>query len=268
VAATKKRNAIASTTPDSTLTASGNIVQTNYIQSMLFCPTYMNHEQDESLPHARNRERIYFRGLSEKFTVQSGNVGDIYHRRICFWSHRRFTQGALIQSSVSPTTYFRPLQWLDTSVPADDAVYTLLFRGRFGIDWTSLLNAPVDTQRVRVVSDRTKKLICRFSAQLPSDELVRNLPVSSSNYKRSIFPNRTITYDDEESGARDGEDPGPSTEGSPWSSEAPTSPGNFYVLDMFSVNGSQDSNAELPEESGTFVHPRIFIDSTVYWHEK
>lgn len=238
---------------------------------MVWCPSFMYHEQDEDLPHARSRESIFFRGFKDQFTVWAGNAGDLYHRRVVFWSTRRFEFGAPLQSGVSPTTWFRPLRLLDFAVPAENRINDWLFRGTFGVDWTNLLNAPVDTQRVRLVSNTITKISARFSAQgIPTEPGPYGpvLPVGSKRYNRSTFVNKPITYDDEESGARDREDPGTGTEGSPWATEVGR--GNLYVYDIFSVNGATDSTSPLPPDGGEdlYTRPRVLVDSIVYWHEK
>jgi len=269
VADTKKRNAMASTIPGSLTTPTGSVQLSRYLSGMVWCPTYMYHEQDEILPHARNTQKIFYRGFSDKITAWAGTAGDIYHRRIVFWTTRRFTFAAPLQSAVSPTTWFRPLTLLDYSDPDQNRINDWLFRGTFGVDWTNLLNAPVDSQRVRRVSDRVTKISAHFAAQgIPTDPGPYGpvLPVGSKRYNRSTFVNRPITYDDEESGARDREDPGSGTAGSPWSSERGN--GNLYVYDIFAVNGATDTTTELPEtEDAEYIRPRILIDSINYWRE-
>lgn len=253
-----------STTPDQRGTPTGRIEMDTFNFAMLFCPTYMNFEQDEKYPHARNSENVFFRGLAERVILQNGNVGDLYHRRIVFWSNERFTQGAPLQSLVAPTLYFRPLRPL-VLAGADEAIPKLLFKGIRGVDWAHYITAPIDTKRITLVSDKIKKIPVKFAAQNFGETDIH--AVGSAIYKRSTFVNKTIPYDDEESGARDVErDEFLSDAGAPWAARGGTSPGNLYVFDLFNVNASITTDI-IPEDD-TYQRPVISFDTTVYWHEK
>jgi hypothetical protein len=63
--------------------------------------------------------------------------------------------------------------------------------------------------------------------------------------------NKTIMYSDKENGST------PQTTG--WSSMSPNSPGNFYILDIFSTGQDLPGDTTGVGEFGS--------EATVYWHE-
>lgn len=273
VASTKKRDAMASTDPDSLTTPTGGVQMTNAMGAMLYCPTYLYHEEDSQSDHMRNASKIYWKGVSENLLVSNGTNAQIFHRRICFWHHRRFGIGAPLQSDVAEDVWFRPLRFLDLTSPTGEArdLIRLIFAGTMGRDWTHILSAKADRSRIRIVSDRVRNLSAQVAQTTPIDAPDPSLgyvrPWRSTRYRKSHFSRRTIHYDDEEDGVRDGDPPFSDGSGSPWSSDSPSAPGQFYILDIFSVDGSPDPTVELPENSVDYRRPFIFIDSVRYWHE-
>lgn len=268
VSAVKKQNSMASTNNANDENPIGRVTLPNYVNGFLWCPTYMNLEQGEVTPHARQRENVYFRGVQEKWTIANGEFADVYHRRVVFWHDARIEIAAPIQSSVSDTTFFRPLNLIDFSTGDGAILLRTLFKGTENIDWKNVLNASVDKARVRLVSDRIRKIrstVAHSTLEAPTD--ARIMPTASARYNTPSFVNKSVRYDDEEVGAFDRVDDPPAIEprGSPWATFRGGSSGNLYIFDLFSVNASSTFELELPVESNP---PDVAVDSTVYWHEK
>lgn len=250
---------MASTTPDQRTSANGAITMDTTVFAMMWCPTYMNLEQQTPVSadtnHIRERTDIFFRGFSEKWSLAIGAAVNIFWRRIMFWSNDRYDIAAPIQSSVSTDTYFRPLRPMQFEAGEPDRpIIELLFRGEQGLDWTQYINAPVDTKRIRLVSDKTTKLQAKIAVTNISedDELTG---VGYERRSKSAFVNKSLTYADEEAGPYDNS--------SPWVSTGGRSMGNLYVFDLFSyqLGNHRDADPVLPR-------PVFGCDAVVYWHER
>jgi len=270
VASIKKRNAMTfsdNAHPDPSTLSSIDL--TDSMNVFLWCPTYMNHEQQEQGEHVRNKEDIFFRGFKDTWTFANGTNGPWVHRRIVFWSHQQYPAGIPVQSSYAPDVFLRPLNRLDLTVLGNQKFMETIFRGTLNIDYKNYLNAVVDRRRVGLVSDEKIRHQPRYGAADADGDIHGEI---IKTYTRSTFVNRRIQYDDEEKGnldvpGDDGEEPGGPGDGSgsPWSVNGPNSPGNLYVLDMFilGVLGRPPGGA-LP---GT-VFGNISTDAVVYWHER
>jgi len=246
---------MAATRPDQDVNPSGTDFLDHASQFYLWCPTYMPLEEQEQTRQSRNKPDIYFRGCVDRWLLNTNDTefNTWTHRRIVFWSNERYDFAANIQSSVSSDTFFRPL---NKQFPLDGAeaqeLMEVIFQGTRGIDYTSWNTAAVDTRRVRLVYQKT-------NVMRPD-----NAQTIQRRWTNKMFVNKTIKYDDEETGGHD-RDPGPSSfAGSPWSVTNSKSPGNLYILDMFMLGVAGASDAEL---AGT-VFPQVGLDSIVYWHER
>lgn len=269
MASIKKRNAMASTVIGQVDPPAGFVTLNSGLNVFLWCPSYMNHENQVQSEYVRNRNTVFFRGFRDNWTFANGGLGNWLHRRIVFWSHQQYPAGIPVESVASPETFFRPLNVLDLTNTANQKFMETFFQGTLGLDYTNLSNATVDRRRVGLVSDRKIRIRPTYSAPNADTELGGTI---QKTYSTSTFVNKNITYDDEEHGffddpGDDGEEPGGSGDGhgSPWSVTGPVSPGNLYVLDMFilGVLGTPP-NTTLPGESRAVVS----TDAIVYWHER
>lgn len=270
VASIKKRNAMASTVIGVTDPPQGFVTLNSGLNCFLWCPTYMNHENDVQSEYVRNRNTIFFRGFKDNWNFANGGLGNWMHRRIVFWSHQQYPAAIPVSAApTSPLTIFRPLNVLDLSNVANQKFMETIFQGTLNIDYTNLSNAVVDRRRVGVVSDRKIHIRPTYSAPDADGEVDGTIQKS---YKTATFVNRSITYDDEEHGyfdvpGDDGEEPGGPGDGhgSAWSVGGPNSPGNLYVLDMFILGVlGRPPNTTLPGEARAVVS----TDAIVYWHER
>lgn len=260
-AAQHKRNAMASTVPSALSVPAGGVQITDRFMMFAFCPSYMNFEQSDIETHARQSETILFRGITEVISITAPHT-TIWHRRICFWHHAQLSQAVPLQSSGATTTFFRRWDPLDPTTGDGLFLFRLLFQGTQNIDWTSPLNAAVDKNRISLFSDKLRLWRSTTSGSTAEDQIV---PILSARKYYRHFPMRMITYNDEESGAFDVQPPdeGADSQGSPWASNRGGSPGNFYIVDFFSVNG--DISDDVLPETQDFP---LRCDSTIYWSEK
>lgn len=203
----------------------------------LFCPNYRNIDRDVSNDHTRNSQDIYFRGFKERFWVQTGNV-PLIHRRVVFWVQQVIEQARPLitfPTNENPT-YSRPF----TNITGQSLLMEYLFQGTAGIDYANNFwpTAKLDRRNTRVISDTTK--ITNPGNDTGTQKL----------YSTWVGVNRRLSYMDEERGGAE--------QSSPWAAPSPWTPGNLYIMDIF-TQGFED-----PPET---EYARFSTQATVYWHE-
>jgi len=195
----------------------------------LWCPTYreLSFATEEN---KRNTSRTFFKGVSERATItaQSGTP----------WSWRRIifsTKGLRPNDSFMVDLSGRYRRAL---APFNEAAFIQrLFQGTEGSDWNSFFNAKVDTNRVKLITDRTREI------RSGNDLLHKH------HYKSWIPVNKSLIYDDEESGN--------GKIGSGWQSNGIGGYGDVFVMDIFvSATSAANNNLE------------VALEATAYWHEK
>lgn len=126
-----------------------------------------------------------------------------------------------------------------------DPMYTLfgsLFKGQVNSDWMDPMTAPIDNTRVTIKYDKTVSL-----ATNNEDGFIRN-------YKLYHPMNKTLVYDDDESGNTSAT----GMNSSIYSVEGKAGMGDYYVMDLFRARQGSAATDQLA------VRPV----STLYWHEK
>lgn len=201
-------------------------------------------------PAQRGSTRTFVKGYSQSYQIKPNSNDVWWHRRICF-SVKKFADtdytaimdslGA--QQSPGAITYLpmRNLSAGDDSSPyrvIRQTATELLFRGTFGVDYVDYFLAKVDTARVNLHSDRTKKTSSGNNVPKPA------------TYKFYDSINKSVVYDDEENGIL--------LTSSPFSVESKSGTGDIYVLDMFHCPMSDSDDDDIV----------ISSQSTYYWHEK
>lgn len=196
-----------------------------------------------TLQSARTATSCYMRGLKEKIEIQTSTGLPWQWRRICFT-----VKGALQNFNATPleveTTYGeqRLLYNLNSGSTVDNnqlnLVRNAIFRGQYGIDWTSVLNAQTDPTRVSVKYDRTTVI----SSGNTSGKL------KLCNLWHSM--NKSLIYDDDENGDL--------MTTSKYSTIGRQGMGDYLVVD-FIVGGIGGTTSDLM----TF-NPC----ATLYWHER
>lgn len=198
----------------------------------------------------RTATTCYMRLLSEKITIQTSSAIPWTWRRIVFSGKGpdfRPTPGEsaapnprvpYIESSQG---YGRLMQQWDAAGGLGNTqaeIFTRLFRGVSGVDWTDPFLAPLDPLRVTVLYDKRKTLI----------------PQTTSGYvhetKRTHYFNKNLVYDDDESGD--------AMTTNYYSVDSKAGMGDVYVIDLFhsGVNGTSSDLLYFTPEA------------TLYWHEK
>lgn len=196
----------------------------------------------------------FIRGLKETITVRTGSSNAWRWRRIVFFMKglppgvddaadpnlaRYFTQ-------IDDGTGYLEFQRVNTALPFAmvSEIYRFIFKG-FGVnnvsatprDWMDPITAPIDTSRIKVAYDKVT-------------------PITSGNdtgivrtYRRWHGVNRTLHYDDIETGGR-------ITSG-PFSTAAKMGCGDMYVVDIIVGNSSDETDIL-----------DFLPTTTLYWHEK
>lgn len=202
---------------------------------LAWSPTTIPYNQIEHAPAHRNSQEIFFVGVKERLDPYA--VFPFVWRRVVFWTHQRFEQFRTIEG-LGGTRFRLGVTYGVSDLSAFD-IQELMFKGSAGVDWdtTRPIDARLDTQRIRVVSDRK----VNFN---PNSEQGRY-----SLFKRWHPIRRKIIYDQQENG----DDMTPNY----WSTVSPTSSGNLYIVDFFGF----------PPGLGQGAAARLSIQSTVYWRE-
>ena len=147
----------------------------------------------------------------------------------------------------APPTYYRPF----TDIRGDTVLMEYLFQGTAGTDWANQfpISAKLDRRHTRVISDTTKV------TNPGNDTGTQKL------YNTWVGVNRRISYADEEFGGGD--------TSNPWAAPSPWSPGNLYIMDIF----SQGFQAPPEGKQLPLLHSLLCIgmkpseDRLVYVHE-
>lgn len=237
VSAVKKQDTLLMATP-SNIPALIPITFSDQERYYLWSPTYRE-RLDSIESSSRNRTRCYFRGVKERWDVRVDDAGWV-HRRVVFWAHLTpseavpFKVGTVADNNI---TYYRPFTPIDPSTSAP--LFEYMWKGTSDTDYSAALryDAKMDNRRLKIVSDK-RKLIN-----------VGTTRGGIRQYNMWTEINKSIVYDEEESGGQDVT--------SPWSVVGPNSPGNLFFLDMFYTPSVLSGSSNLTFSS----------QATVYWHE-
>jgi len=194
----------------------------------IWCPSYRPRSTGNG-DAQRNASSVFFRGISERMSIQVGAGG--------FWQWRRIvfsTKGLRPESSFQEVgTSLRR-----TMAPFfENTFIARLFQGTQGVDWISILFAKTDKNRVHVISDRTRTIAPRTTGN------------HLHTYKAWVPINKTLVYDDEENGSL--------KDASGWSSNGIAGYGDIFFFDIF-----------VPATFGTTQELTITTQATTYWHER
>lgn len=204
----------------------------------------------------RTATSCYMRGLKERWTMETGSPAMWRHRRILFSFQGdalyRVDNDAILDGDNQLGAYFKELsngyvraftrlepQTGDYRQPELSLqLRKILFKGTEGNDWVGVLNAKVDTLRVKVLYDKTTTI------RSANDRGV----ITGRKFWHNF--NSTLVYDDDENGN--------STANSPFSVQDRRSMGDVYVVDFFQSGLGSTSSDEL----------RLNAEATLYWHER
>jgi hypothetical protein len=226
---------------------------------VLFMPTAMDLTDGTGVPGTISEEatrtstNCFMRGFKEKIRIQTSTGLPWFWRRIVFASKRPSLLNAFQNADTPVQTNSGNPTYVDTSNGmqrlyfnqsvniADNTIAAwngLIFRGQRDRDWTDILTARTDGARIDVRSDVT--------ATIKSG----NQAGTVREFNRYYPLNKSIVYDDDESGDR---------EVSVYTSvQDKRGLGDVYIYDIF-VPGTGGTVLDLLQLQST---------STLYWHEK
>nr|QTZ83262.1 MAG: capsid protein [Gemycircularvirus] len=199
----------------------------------------------------RTATTCYILGFSEKMRISTTSGLPWFWRRIVFLSRDPvFTQYNSADSPVYPanmsyidtTTNGMQRAFINQSINGANTtlfrVQDLLFKGTVNNDWVDAQTAPVDTRRVKLISDR--RMTIKSGNQVGT---VKDL--------KGFYPYRhNLVYDDDENGDKDFTNYLSVTDNA--------GNGNMHIIDFFT-----------PLPGGTSADQlQLNTTSTLYWHEK
>lgn len=212
----------------------------------LWSPSYLE-QQDESYDYVRNAQSVFFRGVQDRVFLSAAFA--FTWRRVCFFSYEQLVAGIPFfvdpSNEEDPHIVRRPLREINPKNASDFFAYA--WKGTVGVDFSenTRWNAPLDDKLLTIVYDRSCTINPNYAAP-------QGATFGKSMTRKMWHPvNKTIMYTDKENGST------PQTTG--WSSMSPNSPGNFYILDIFSTGQDLPGDTTGVGEFGS--------EATVYWHE-
>lgn len=237
-------------------TGTGVVLQGARVNMLYWCPT----ARDLSLLNGgagsvgqtamRTASNCYMRLLSEKITILTNSPVAWHWRRIVFCAkgpdfHPNVNETAPPASRTpyveTSNGYGRLLQQFDSAGGLGNTqavILDRLFKGVFTVDWNGVMQAIVDPMRVKLLYD--KRVVLRSGNQTG---IIKDT-------KRTHYFNKTLLYDDDESGEV--------MNTNNYSVENQQGMGDVYVVDFFEANVGSTSSDRL-----TFVP-----EATLYWHER
>lgn len=211
-------------------------IQSNTGAIYIFSPSARNYDPLGNTSSTRNAQTIFARGFKEKISMRMSDGAAWRWRRIVF-----ATKG--LQSFLGSPVYLqtsnglaRAMTTLTGSTQAN-TLSTFLFKGAVNLDWNNVFTAKVDTQRVTLLSDRSRILGSGNTAP-------------RYHQHSQWYPlNKNIVYSDDEQGAGELQNF--------FSTGSKAGMGDVYVVDYIDCS------------DGTPGRTLIFDpECTFYWHEK
>lgn len=202
--------------------------------------------QIHEIPNYRTSQYCYMKGYKENIRFIINNGASWLWRRVCFTYHSSY-----ITDWPTPVNDNERFDW-ETSPDGWNRVWnnqqphltggrlrTEMFKGDQGVDWIDIFTAPLDTDHIDVKSDVTRVL----------RNTGGNADVRIHNFKLWHPMNKTIIYDDDESGQN--------TSSSRYSSNTRKSMGDYFIVDIFQCAQSSATNT-----------CTLYPTGRLYWHEK
>ncbi|QCS35888.1 capsid protein [Capybara genomovirus 4] len=205
---------------------------------LLWRPTALTFDTDLTTDSARNAQTIFWRGIKEHAEIQTLGGAAWRWRRIIF-SVKGIVFPGLSGNVETSNGFPRAMIEMSGDPPAQirNGLEALLFQGQASNDWNNVFNARVDTNRVKLLYDKTRHL------QSGNDR------GKFFTFKQWIPLNKNMVYDDDERGKDES--------GQSYASTGNKGMGDVYFYDMFDCT-TNDSIFQLA------FNPQ----ATLYWHEK
>lgn len=208
----------------------------------LYCCTGQYHFSAPSdTDFNRGTQIVYAKGYSETTQVLISDGGQWEWRRIVFTFKGNIygndvTFGADSNTVVSTSGASMGRVLNEVNGTALGALQDVMFRGKSGVDWINISNAPTDRERITVLSDKTRIL--------RSGNDTEHFHLS----KQWIPMNKNICYDDDQIQGGLGS--------SAYSVSSKVGMGDVYIFDFWQPRNTSGSTIGLNHEG------------TYYWHEK
>ncbi|MGL9687929.1 MAG: hypothetical protein ACQBVK_04175 [Candidatus Phytoplasma sp. TWB_XP] len=228
---------------------------TGYAMSV-FCPTARNLATGGAGVNVftdkcdRTSSTCFMRGYKENVRVQTSSPLPWLWRRITFVTKSDAFIGRA-PADAAPTQEVQP--YSDTSVGMARKWFNLqvnntprtvefynasIFKGTFNRDWNDVITAKVDTARITVRSDVTRRITTGNGAGHFSE-------------RKLWYPmNKNLVYDDDENGA--------AMDSSYYSTQSKAGQGDYFIVDYL-VPGVGGTSSDIIN---------INCSATLYWHEK
>lgn len=196
----------------------------------------------------RTASTVYMRGYKENMRIQTSTPLPWLWRRITFTTKGPTfltnVDGAAIQQYLpySDTSIGMARKWFNLQVNNQPntvgAFNSVLFKGVQNQDWNDVITAKLDTSRVTVKSDVTRRIITGNSSGHFSE-------------RKLWYPmNKNLVYDDDESGSAE--------QSSYYSTDSRAGMGDYFIVDYL-VPGVGGTTSDVINLNCT---------ATLYWHEK
>lgn len=193
----------------------------------IFCPTAREQTGSNEVTD-RNSTTPFYRGYAETMTINATTSAPWRWRRIVFSTRSLRPSESL---SFTSNGYARVM-----AAYGDAATFSQLFKGANGVDWTDIIDAKVDPNRARVMYDRVRTL--------------RSGAAQHQHFYKIWHPmNKTLHYDEDETGATETT--------SPWSTTGTRGLGDVFILDLFQCSIFATGHSLIIKPQGS-----------LYWHEK
>lgn len=210
--------------------------------ALIFCPTYRFLETDVTgsvtqSSAARQSQYCYYRGVKETILLTVLGPSPIRWRRIIFESQETIMAASFYSSTIPGVGgRARPMVSL-TGAPDFINLTSLIFKGTQTGDWNNIFDAKIDTQRIKIHTDKARVLN-------PG-----NASGKTTIHKQWTPLNKTLIYGDDEVGDDEVTNP--------FCASTNRTMGNIFIVDFFE-----------PTISGTGTQINFNPQTTVYWHEK
>lgn len=230
------------TTIAGAFTDAGFSTAPNQAGALIFCPTYRFLETDATgsvtqSASARQSQYCYYRGVKETILFTVSGPAPVRWRRIVFETQQS-VMAASFYTSVIPGVGGRARPMSNLAGAAEFVTLTeLIFKGVQTADWNNIFDAKIDTQRIKIHSDKSRVLN-------PG-----NASGKTTIHKQWTALNKTLIYGDDELGDDEVTNP--------FCASTNKTLGNIFIVDFFE-----------PTIGGTGTQINFNPQTTVYWHEK
>ncbi|QCX29338.1 capsid protein [Plant associated genomovirus 1] len=225
----------------------GWVILAPFIPSARIRPQYGSNPTLVSDSSTRENPETFAVGYAETVRITQYRGVPWMWRRIVFMAKGvDLLVSSFVNAAANPHYYYYSQDYGYTRITsrADPTVQSVvanrIFDGQQGKDWRNPMDAKIDTNRVRLISDRTMTMN-------PANGDGR---ISTRKFFYPIRKN--LVYNDQEQGFGEGE--------SHFSSTAANSCGDMYIIDFF-TSGAVNSGV-------TDAYLDFAVEGKYYWHER